>query len=59
MGRSVMSGDTATLMPSFVPCLRVSDITRVNNGPGIKPLKPRRNAEVIYVRLSVISYDEP
>ena len=49
IGRSVISGDAATFMPAFEPCLSVSEITRANNGPGINPVKPRKNPVVTYV----------
>jgi hypothetical protein len=38
IGKSARSGAIATLIPSILPCLRLSEITRVNNGPGISPL---------------------
>ena len=47
IGMSVISGDAATLMPAFVPCLSVSDITRVNSGPGKRPVKPSKNPDVM------------
>jgi len=37
MGKSVIIGARATLMPDFIPCCKVSEITRVNNGPGANP----------------------
>ncbi len=46
MGRSVIKGANATFNPSFVSCLRVSDITRVCNGPGERPAVAPRTAPV-------------
>ena len=37
MGRSVMSGASATFMPALLSWLRVSEITRARIGPGAKP----------------------
>ena len=49
IGRSVIRGEADTFIPSFTPCFRVSNTTRVNNGPGISPLKPRRKPDIMNV----------
>ena len=49
MGRSVIRGLVATLIPSLILCLRVSVITSVNKGPGTNPLKPKTKPDIIYV----------
>jgi len=33
----VIKGAKATLIPDFISCLRVSEITSVKRGPGAKP----------------------
>ena len=38
IGMSVTSGAMATLTPSLIPCLMVSEITSVKRGPGVIPL---------------------
>jgi len=38
IGMSVTSGAMATLTPSLIPCLTVSEITSVRRGPGVIPL---------------------
>jgi len=37
IGRSVISGATATFTPSLSPCLKVCVMTSVDNGPGENP----------------------
>lgn len=37
MGKSVMRGDNATLIPSVLLCFKVCASTRVSNGPGERP----------------------
>ena len=49
IGRSVIRGEAETFTPSLIPCFRVSDTTRVNNGPGINPVKPRKNPDIMNV----------
>jgi hypothetical protein len=49
IGRSVISGATATLIPSFLLCLRVSVITSVSKGPGdIPALNPKKAPMIRY-----------
>lgn len=38
IGTSAIRGAIATLIPSRLPCLRLSVMTTVNKGPGISPL---------------------
>ena len=44
IGRSVMSGANAILMPSFLLCFKVSVMTSVSNGPGDIPAVSPKNA---------------
>lgn len=46
IGRSVINGETATLIPALLLCLSVSVITSVSKGPGDIPAASPRNAPV-------------
>ena len=47
MGRSVIKGATATLKPSFLLCLNVSDMTSVSRGPGDIPAVSPKKAPIV------------
>ena len=51
IGISVIKGEIATLIPSFLLCARVSVTTTVNNGPGDIPAV---NPNMIPVSVNVI-----
>jgi len=44
IGTSVKTGALAIIIPSFLLCFKVSEITKVNNGPGDIPAARPRSA---------------
>ena len=49
IGKSVISGENATLNPWDVPPLKEAEITKASNGPGAKPTpSPRRRPWIKY-----------
>ena len=55
IGISVIKGATAIFTPSVLLCLRVSEMTRVNRGPGdIPAVSPKTAPMVRYVIVCVI-----
>ncbi len=58
MGISVINGATAIFTPSLLLCFRVSEMTRVNRGPGdIPAVSPNTAPMVRYVIVcAIMSY---
>lgn len=54
MGRSVKSGELATIIPSFLFFINVSEITSVNKGPGVIPETKPKKIPIIKKSLSII-----
>ena len=47
IGKSVINGETATFIPSFFPCFRVSENTKARRGPGDVPeARPKITPEI-------------
>ena len=56
IGISVINGATAIFIPSVLLCLRVSEMTRVNKGPGdIPAVSPNTAPMVRYVMVCDIN----
>jgi hypothetical protein len=47
IGTSVNTGALAIIIPSFLLCFKVSEMTKVNNGPGDNPAARPNNAPEI------------
>jgi len=47
IGTSVKTGVLAIIIPSFLLCFKVSEMTKVNNGPGDSPAARPNNAPEI------------
>jgi len=61
MGRSVIRGAMATLMPAFILCARVSDITSASKGPGAMPaespkIAPAIKKEIMFYYVRTVNY---
>jgi len=54
IGKSVMIGAKATLIPALILCRRVSEITRVRSGPGAKPAD-RPNIDPMVKKFTIFS----